>query len=145
MHELDASLERAYRSARYVIAASPQPVVLRVDEFSASLQTLLSRQAVTSAAVLTACNPHSVIQTPDWNARAMQSLRAALHALDGRALEGENQDPDGHWPVEPSLLVLGLPRSAVRQLAAQYDQAAFLWIDINAVPRLIVTAARESD
>ena len=48
---------------------------------------------------------------------------------------------DEAWNEE-SVLALDISLPAARDLAARYGQLAFLWIDRQATPRLIITAAQ---
>ena len=53
-------------------------------------------------------------------------------------LEGEGVDPNGEWPGETSVLVLDIDRASAARLGASYDQNAIVWIDTDAIPRLLV-------
>jgi hypothetical protein len=66
-------------------------------------------------------------------------LLAELGAGGYRLLPGRNEDPCGQWPVEESVLVLGMDLAAARDCAARYGQVAFLWTDAAATPQLIQT------
>jgi hypothetical protein len=53
-------------------------------------------------------------------------------------IEGEGVDPNGEWPGETSVLVLDIDRASAERLGSRYDQNAIVWIDTDAIPRLLV-------
>ncbi|MFY7951990.1 MAG: DUF3293 domain-containing protein [Armatimonadaceae bacterium] len=127
------ALDAAYRAAVYRVAAVP-PFALRVGEPSTPLDALLRLHAVKSWAFVTACNPWSEPLSLEENAERMIDLRAAVggHVV----YECEGTDPNEVWPDEPSLLVLGMCRSAAMELARRFGQNAFLCGDSGGVVEL---------
>jgi hypothetical protein len=53
-------------------------------------------------------------------------------------LPGLGKDPDGIWPPEISILILGLSLEAGKTLAQKYRQNAFVWCSRDRVPELIL-------
>lgn len=134
-------LETAFRATRYHVMDAAGSFVLQVDHPSQALQHLLRAVGQQQAALLTAYNPGARQQDAVANAAAQQALLADLDAAGFRAIPGRNEDPEGRWPDEASVLVPGLSLFRARQLASRYRQAAFLWSDDSATPRLVETAA----
>lgn len=132
-----ARYDAAYRATRYRVHAGHSPFDLRVDVASEPLAALMRRHGVTTAAYLTACNPHSVRTSDAANRTANEALRAALVAADAFVFEGEAIDPTGAWPIEPSFLALGIALATARELAVRFRQNALLFADDDAVPRLL--------
>lgn len=130
---MNEALDAAYRAAVYRVAADP-PFALRVGEPSARLDALLRFHAVTSWAFVTACNPGSQMLSEEENAERMSELRAVVggHLV----YECEGTDPTGVWPGEPSLLVLGMSRTAAVELARRFGQNAILCGDRGGVAEL---------
>ncbi len=135
-------LEAAFRRARYRVFAPEEELLLRIDQRDVRLAHLLGTNGVAEAALLTAFNPHGRRQSPFRNRRSQQFLLRALMQRGCIVLAARNEDPRGRWPVEPSLLALGMPEKTARRLAARFHQVAFLMVDSVGTPRLIETAAR---
>jgi hypothetical protein len=133
-------LEAAYRAASYRVAGPAGEFMLKVDQHSEPLANLLRGAGVGQAALLTAFNPQSEVQTAEWNRAAQARLRAELAAGGYQLVAACNGDPAGQWPVEESVLALGMDLAAARECAARYQQVAFLWMDAGGIPRLIETA-----
>lgn len=95
--------------------------------------------AVDSAAFLTAWNPYSRQATVGENLEADRELKLELHGLGLRWFSGEGADPTGHWPPEPSVLVLGMAEVDAFDLATRFQQNGFVWCGLDAVARLILT------
>lgn len=130
-------LLRAYLNASYTVGTGPEAAVLRIGEASEALRRLLEAAGQVCAAGLTAYNPGGAIRDSAANEAAQGRLLLSLK--DGRRLrifEGENQDPSGLWPPEPSLWVLGMGLSEGLALARSCGQNALVWVGSDAVPRL---------
>lgn len=132
-----------YRAARYRVYAPGREILLRVDAFDAELAKLLREAWVSSAALLTAWNPHSERRVDAINQSQQARLEEELQAGGYPCLRARNEsgvDDSTEWN-EDSVLALDLDLPAAHALAARYGQLAFLWIDAEATPRLMVTAA----
>lgn len=138
---MEGELESAFRRTHYRVLASSSELLLRVDQHEPALATVLHANEAHCAALLTAFNPGGRRQAPFHNRRSQQRLQRELQCRGYTTIEGRNEDPRGRWPVEPSMLALGLPLVQARQLAVRYGQLAFLWMDESGTPRLIETAA----
>jgi hypothetical protein len=141
---MDADLRAAYRATLYRFDVPGGELLLQVDRHSPMLQHLLQRAGQPCAAVLTAFNPGSVLQTADSNRRAQAALESQLRARGLPCITGRHEDPAGRWPAERGLLIPGLGRDETHAIAARYGQLAFLWSDLGATPRLIETAVTAS-
>lgn len=134
-----SDLETAYRRARYRVDDDERAIELRIDAPSTAAADLLNRHGVTGAALVTGCNPGSHLATPAENEHAQRALETAVTAADLTWLPGTGLDPDGFWPAEPSLMVLGIDRGRAAELARRFGQAAFVWIGTHGVPVLVWT------
>lgn len=95
------------------------------------------------AAILTACNPASLLRPEAENRAADERLRGDLLASGGeihRATALGHGSDARHWD-EPGYLVRGLPLSTIVALGERYLQNAAVWIGEDAVPRLVATRA----
>lgn len=128
---LTPQLIAAYEEALYAV----QGVVLRIGERSAGLDALLEVEGVASAAFLTAANPRGEQRSHAANEAAMQVLRASLSRPH---LEGEGRDPQGRWPAEPSVLVIGIARSQAEALGRKFEQNAIVFVDKGGAAELVL-------
>ena len=131
---LTPQLIAAYETALYAIAEGP---VLRIGERNAELDGLLAQRAVASAAFITAANPRGEPRSNAENEAAMASLRASL---SWPWLEGEGRDPEGRWPAEPSVLVLGIARGEAEALGRRLEQNAIVWVEKGKAAELVLLA-----
>ena len=72
------------------------------------------------------------------NTERHRVLIADLTEQGYECIEGEGVDPNGEWPGEISVLVLDIDRASAECLGSRYDQNAVVWIDTDAIPRLLV-------
>ena len=133
---LTTELIDAYRGAGYLVR-EPN-LAIRIGEPNAGLDALLAEAG--RAAFLTAANPGSERRSEEENDRSVAALREALEGAGWRCLEGEGRDPGGAWPAEPSLLVLGIPRTEALELARRFGQNGFVWCGRGAAPELVLVA-----
>jgi hypothetical protein len=127
-HNIHPELLRAYRTAIYVIYGDGKDIVLKIDEVNLDLSALMKKHGITSAALITAFNPHSVLSTTEENVRNHNALIADIHALGLKSLAAEGSDPSHIWSSEPSILILGISLADAESLADRYQQNAFVWI-----------------
>jgi hypothetical protein len=142
-HLPDDRLLAAYRATRYRVAAPGRDLLLRVDRYDEQLAKLLREAWVDSAALITAWNPRSQRQEEARNRALQEQLVRELEAAGHPCLPGRNEAPleeSVDWN-EDSVLALDISLDQARVIAARYGQHAFLWIDREATPRLVLTAA----
>lgn len=77
-------------------------------------------------ALITACNPWSQPLDAAANHRRNRELRAALRGVSTRVLAAVGRIPGQYWR-EPSLLVAGMPLTALDDLARQFEQNAIIY------------------
>lgn len=141
--KISPDLITAYRAAEYQVTVGAGfdsgAIILRIDEYSEPLSRLFTVSGDRCAAFITACNPFSMLQSHEENLAVCAHLRDGLERLTqtGRIFEGESHDPSGAWPVEKSFLVLGLDLETSQALGREFGQNAIVWIDSDAIPRLV--------
>ncbi len=128
----------AYRATRYEVGGQPPLFVLRVEEPSAALAACHRNHGVHCSAFLTAWNPGSRPAPPAENAAAGAALEQRLRAAGYRLLAGRGVDPSGAWPLEQSVLALGIERAAACALAREFGQAGLVFAGPDSVPRLVL-------
>lgn len=138
MAVLDPVLEAAYRHTAFRVSGAAPAFVLRIDQFSAPLAALHQTRRVHSSAFISACNPRSEVQTDAVNAARQAQLKDRLRAHNLEWLDGIGEDPDGRWPGEPSVLVLGIDPVLACQLGEDFGQNAIVCCPESAVPELVI-------
>lgn len=127
-HTISPELISAYRTAIYVIYRDGEDIALKIDEINPDLAELMKRHGITSAALITAFNPHSILSTAGDNVHSHNALIAEIHSLGLMSLAAEGSDPSHVWSSESSILILGISLTDAESLADRYEQNAFLWI-----------------
>jgi hypothetical protein len=120
---MDNPLQEAYEKAIYQIN-EPQ-IALQVGKANEALIELLQKKKAATWAIITAVNPGSVILDEADNQDRMKGLRKEVSPflfLAGRAL-----DPEGQWPAEENLLVLGIGKEEAIRLGRKWQQNAILF------------------
>ena len=137
MNAIPVELLAAYRAAHFHVN-SEDPFVLLIGEYSRELALLHKAAGVASSAFITACNALGEQCAEEQNTAAQASLLDSVKQLGLASVAGEGRDPQGQWPGEPSLLVLGCSDIQANELGRLYRQNAIVWCEHNAVPELIV-------
>lgn len=131
--KLDPELLRAYAETDYIVSDDP-PLVLRVAEQNDDARILLASFGVTTAAFLTAWNPRSEKLSEDENLDRQMELLSEIEARRLNYLVGYGER--GEWR-EYSYLILGIDRQGASELALQFEQNAYVWLDDAGVPALV--------
>jgi len=135
--ELDEDLVGAYRATLYEVFGA-EGLTLRIGAACGELSRLMAEHGARCAAFVTACNPRSQALSEEVNRERGATLLADLVAEGRVCLAGQGRHPDGGWPPEPSLLVLGLDRVAASELGRRWDQNAVVWVGEDATPELVL-------
>ena len=128
----------AYKSTNYIVLADAGEFTIRVDQYSEALADLFRSTNRQSGTFITAYNPLGRARESKANEAANQRLSEYLRSLGARVIDGAGADPTGEWPPEPSFLALGIDLAAAQRIGKLYKQDAIIWIDSDAVPRLIL-------
>lgn len=115
-----------YRATAYRVADGSHRFTIRVGERCAPLDELLAEHGTEEWAYVTAYNPGGRRADAAANTAAQERLEATLRETSRPVLRGEGAGDDGHWPPEPSLLVLGLSRADAVALARRFGQVAIV-------------------
>ncbi len=139
--KISDDLVDAYLSTEYRVFAPAGTIVLHANAYSTELADLHYKFGVNSSAFITAWNPHSELTDDAVNHKNQECLRHDV-SVYWRYLEGEGLDPEGIWPAEPSLFILGIELLQARELGLKFQQHAILYMQ-EAETRLY--ACREED
>src|SRR5688500_4646073 len=129
---LSPELIGAYQQAEYVVQ---DKFTLKIGRRSAPLDALLEAHGASSAAFVTAANPRGEMRSEAENRAALAELEAGLGYP---FLRGEGRDPQGRWPAEPSLLVLGMARGEAEALGRAHRQNAIVFVEKGGALELLL-------
>jgi hypothetical protein len=136
--QISKTLINAYNVAHYRVSDGGTAFVLLIKKKSNPLAALLKSRGAASAAFLTAYNPYGKKIKEPMNVRAHKALKREIEGLGLVCFEGVGEDPSGKWKVEPSFLVLGMSLEQAKALGEKHGQNAVVWVDSDAVPRLVL-------
>jgi hypothetical protein len=134
---LDPGLVDAYRRAQYVVFGEPE-LILCIGEPNDALDALLDEQGVGTAVFVTAANPRGRVAGKTENVRATTALLQAQREAGYACYAGEGRDPQGVWPAEPSVLVVGIARAEAEVLGRSYEQNAIVFVERGRAPELLL-------
>lgn len=137
MTSITKELLVAYRAAHFHVFAK-LPFVLRIDEYSKELAALHEAVGVICSAFITAYNVCGVQCADDQNIDAQERLLASIEKTGMASVEGEGKDPEGIWPGEPSLLVLGCAARQAEEWGRLYQQNVIVLCGDSVMPDLVV-------
>ncbi len=127
----------AYRGTHYDVFADPA-FTLRIGTKSDALALLYSTYNVASAAFVTAANPFGELTEATINVRNQERLKREIERTKLTCFNGAGRDPLGEWPIEPSVLILGIERDQATELGTRYRQNAIVWCSTEATPELVL-------
>lgn len=129
-------LVEAYENTHYKLL-DPE-LIMKIGDHIPELDALLSQHDVSEMCVLTAWNPHSVIEDDEVNRKNQKRLVDELNRMENVYLwNGVNHDPVGEFPDEPGLWVLGLSRTPGCDLAGKWGQNAIVYYRMGGKAQLI--------
>jgi hypothetical protein len=134
---IDPGTLRAYEETHYHVFRDV-PITLRIGVANTLLADLHRAFQVDCSAFVTAANPLGVITDDALNVHRQAALANQLRSKGFQIIYGIGKHPSGHWPGEPSFLILGFPLDAAKQLGVELKQNAIVWCNDNAVPQLIL-------
>lgn len=135
--ELSADLVSNYFRASYQVGMGIDTFALHIDQYSEPMFQLMLARNVSNAAIITAYNPLSQIQSVKKNQTAHAKLMETLKRYSKSLIDSVNIDSFGIWPEEKSVCVLGIDLEMTRSLGREFKQNAVVWVDKDAVPRLV--------
>ncbi|MER2514079.1 MAG: DUF3293 domain-containing protein [Nitrosomonas ureae] len=133
-----SNLITSYRRTHYRVGTDSNSIFLRIDQYSESLAKFLAASKQSCAVIVSAYNPYSQLASNEENLGAHEQLRNLLQHHPYPIIESLNIDPTGQWPPEESLFVPGLDLNTGRSIGQRFNQNAIVWIDNEAIPRLIL-------
>ena len=124
----------AFKTARYKVL-EPE-LELKIGEVSESLNKLLERYGCKSWAFITPFNPGSQVISNEENESRFDSLRGEVKGHV--SFEGQGGGQQDQWPLEKSLLILGISLLRAKRLGRKYGQDAIVFGYKNKRTELII-------
>ncbi|MDN3652692.1 DUF3293 domain-containing protein [Thalassotalea ponticola] len=134
---MDNQLLNAYLQTDYIIDDEIGLWVMNIGQKEPTLSRYLHRFDQPTAAFLTAYNPMSKRLTEAQNEQRHKQLIASLNKQNMKYLTGYGAGKDDSWPAEKSVFILNITKQQADQLALEFEQAAYVWVDEAANVRLI--------
>jgi uncharacterized protein DUF3293 len=126
----------AYLRTTFTADTPGGPIEIRPGSSNAALDAILRTHRVSEWAYVTAHNPGSLVTPESTNKLAHEKLCAHVHQQGWVSFEGNGVGPDGGWPPEVSLLILGLSSSEARVLGKKFGQFAVVGGRVGGPARL---------
>ena len=130
-------LETAYGATTYRVYLPGGQCDLHPGVACESLRCWLETAGAGCFAILTACNPNSVLLDEKQNAGRQSQLECVILDSGYETYAGENIAEDAAWPVEESCFVPGMPIAEAMTLGEKYGQNAIVCGGDNGVPKLV--------
>lgn len=126
--QLTEGLCNAYLTTKFLVFPPGREIRLHAEGSSDELEALHATYGVNCSALITAYNPYSEVTENAVNQANQLKLIADISER-WRYLLGEGADPEGGFPVEPSILVLGISLAKALELGRNHGQHAILFSD----------------
>ena len=129
-------LHALYAATDFVVFDADGEWVIKVGKVSPRIDAMLDRFKATSASVISAWNPRSILLSPAENAARHAELIALLKSRGLAYLLGEGRDTTGDWIPEAECIVLGTGLDEGLDLARSFDQNAIVFLERGKAPYL---------
>lgn len=140
---VDARHRQAYRETDYIAFLPQGEALVRVGETSQLIDDWIASQNLRSAIFLSALNPMSRVLSETENAGRHAQLVELARRNDWPTAPGVGRSRSGDW-AETSLLIGGVSALDASQLARQFEQAGFLWLQRGEAAALRIRTTRGS-
>ncbi len=131
----DQDLQNAYEKAIYEIF--DPPISWSIGGLVPAIDALLEEHQITTACLITAHNPKSIIVAVDKNQEQQDLLVQFVEQNEWTYFIGQGNDSSGSWPSEDSLLILGLNEIESTQLGRKFEQNAVVFLEIGKPAQLL--------
>jgi hypothetical protein len=127
----------AYLRTVFTAIDGDKKIDIRPGYHSESLDQLLMNRQASEWVYVTAFNPGSRVVPDEANRARHQELCAAVTSLGVPVLEGHGAGIDGDWPLEISLLIVGIALQDARVLGRKFGQLAIVAGRVGEPARLV--------
>ncbi len=133
---LDESLIIAYLQTHYIVPS--KHICIQIGQQTPPLDELLEQNHAQNWSFITSVNPYSQPTERPENQKRLSQLRSTLKKANYVFFDALGQDPQQIWPAEPSFLVLDLHLAKAKEIAAKFEQNAFVYGQKNQPADLIL-------
>ncbi|WNC70069.1 DUF3293 domain-containing protein [Thalassotalea nanhaiensis] len=134
---MDHNLRQAYINTDYIIDDELGFWQINIGDTDRPLSRYLNTFENPTAAFITAYNPKSKRLKEGQNQQRQQQLHQAVSKLGLASCKGYGLSQQNDWPKEHSLLITNITKQQASQLAKDFQQAAFVWIDDKGLVSLV--------
>ena len=132
---IDEQLQKAYQQAHYYVFEPP--LLLRIGENQPALDQLLAKYQCQGAAFITAFNPRSMPLSVAENEHRQRVLLEQLDQSGWLFYKGQGLDPQGKWPPEEAVLILGINQNEALSMGQSFDQNAVVYHHLGSTSELL--------
>jgi len=135
---LDQALIEAYRTTNYVLFVEDgREITLNIGVTNPEFDRVLDRRKASTAVVVTAYNPRSVVLPDSENRKRHAELTGLLEARGCDYALGEGRDPTGRWKAELECVVFDIAVETGLELARRFEQNAIVFVKRDQAPELV--------
>jgi len=139
--ELDVkkALEKAYLETTYSVFVDNERHDIKVGKtIPMVVNQLLEHEK--SGVVLTAFNPRSKSKSIEENHLRNNDLSLHLKKNNYEFYKAVGQGNETLWPAEESFLIIGLSPTEAENLAKEFEQYAYIWLEQNNIANIKFTS-----
>jgi hypothetical protein len=136
---IKTQLEQHYLDTIYSVLINEQQYNIKITEdVPSAIKEILELAKEKTAVILTAWNPKSKLLSSQENKERNKKLDLTLRNNDYPVFKALGKG-DNLWPAEESFFIIGIKKEDAEQLAVEFGQNAFVWIDSEEPTSLIFT------
>ena len=136
MNKIEETLIQAYKNTNYHVYYDNE-IIINIGKKNQNLLNLFKDKKLTSASIITACNPFSEIKTKKQNLLAQIKLKGIIEDNNLSYVDAMGQDAEKKWPGEASYFVENITLNKALKIGKILNQNAIVWIDQNIIPELV--------
>ena len=115
--------------------------LVKISELPArEVNAVLEKSQHHFAAILTAWNPRSCRTEMAENKKQNDALSQYLIKNNFVYYDALGKGQDSSWPAEESFFIIDISKEAADSLALEYEQNAYVWLQLNKPVELVFTA-----
>lgn len=134
-----AQLQSAYERALYKVTIGTDRLCFQIAQYdpAAEARLLAALGPCQSWAIITPCNPASVVLCEHENAARLENFQQRLVTGGFRWTPSWNADPEANWPEEAAALIADISLTEAMALGHDYGQYAIVYSRIGEAPQLV--------
>lgn len=134
---MDKNLQQAYLNTDYIIDDELGFWQINIGDTDRTLSRYLHTFDVPTAAFITADNPMNKRLSESENKKRYQQLVSAVKKLNLICHQGYGASSNDYSSKEASLLITNITKQQADQLAKQFKQMAYVWLNDKGLVTLV--------